>query len=108
MKVLTKQVLHRNARALVNQILCYIYYLQHERGRVVLADTNSSGNSLKNSSSYELTGEKSLEIDEVYAEKIKVLNFAHELLMRFLTHLYCKIYWSTKHLVNSFLLFYLP
>ena len=29
-------------------------------------------NGLKNSSSYELTGEKSLEIDEVYAEKIKV------------------------------------
>ena len=29
-------------------------------------------NGLKNSSSYKLTGEKSLEIDEVYAEKIKV------------------------------------
>ena len=29
-------------------------------------------NGLKNSSSYEPTGEKSLEIDEVYAEKIKV------------------------------------
>ena len=29
-------------------------------------------NGLKNSSSYELTGEKSLEIDEVYAEKIKI------------------------------------
>ena len=63
-------------------------------------------NDLKNSSSYEPTGEKSLEIDEVYAEKIKVkvyvnqeilyhsiqtliknvflLNFAHELLMSFL------------------------
>ena len=63
-------------------------------------------NGLKNSSSYEPTGEKSLEIDEVYAEKIKVkvyanqqnflyhsiqiliknvflLNFAHELLMSF-------------------------
>ena len=64
-------------------------------------------NGLKNSTSYEPTGEKSLEIDEVYAEKIKVkvyvnqqnsvsysiqtliknvflLNFAHELLMSFL------------------------
>ena len=46
-------------------------------GRVVSADTNSSRrrvvvNGLKNSSSYEPTGEKSLEIDEVYAEKIKV------------------------------------
>ena len=29
-------------------------------------------NGLKNSSSYEQTGEKSLGIDEVYAEKIKV------------------------------------
>ena len=63
-------------------------------------------NGLKNSSSYEPTGERSLEIDEVYAEKIKVkvyvnqkvlyhsiqtliknvflLNFAHALLMSFL------------------------
>ena len=58
-------------------------------GRVVSVDTNSSRrrefvgyvryntdanvvNGLKNSSSYKLTGEKSLEIDEVYAEKIKV------------------------------------
>ena len=63
-------------------------------------------NGLKNSSSYEPTGEKSLEIDEVYGEKIKVkvyvnhqilyhgiqtliknvflLNFANELLMSFL------------------------
>ena len=64
---------------------------------------------LKNSSSYEPTSEKSLEINEVYAEKIKVkfmrinrilchsiqtliknvflLNFAHELLMSFLNTL---------------------
>ena len=32
---------------------------------------------LKNSSSYEPTGEKSLEIDEVYAEKIKVKVYAN-------------------------------
>ena len=92
-------------------------------GRVVSADTNTSRrrefvcpvqhgreclNGLKNSSSYEPTGEKSLEIDEVYAEKIKLkfmqinrilyhsiqtliknvflLNFAHELLMSFLMY----------------------
>ena len=40
-------------------------------GRVVSADTNSS-RWRENSSSYEPTGEKSLEIVEVYAEKIKV------------------------------------
>ena len=33
---------------------------------------------LKNSSSYELTGEKSLEIDEVYAEKIKVKVYVNQ------------------------------
>ena len=66
--------------------LCTIYNMS---GRVVSADTNSSRrrdttlyvryntdanvvNGLKNSSSYEPTGEKSFEIDEVYAEKIKV------------------------------------
>ena len=57
-----------------------MYYLQHERpcciGRYSLyvrynTDANVV-NDLKNSSSYELTGEKSLEIDEVYAEKIRV------------------------------------
>ena len=32
----------------------------------------------KNTSSYELTGEKSLEIDEVYAEKIKVKVYANQ------------------------------
>ena len=63
-------------------------------GRVVSADTNSSRrrefacpiqhgrewlvNGLKNSSSYELTGEKSLEIDEVYAEKIKVKVYVNQ------------------------------
>ena len=35
-------------------------------------------NGLKNSSSYEPTGEKSLEIDEVYAEKIKVKVYANQ------------------------------
>ena len=58
-------------------------------GRVVSADTSSSrrrefvspiqhGRELKNSSSYEPTGEKSLEIDEVYAEKIKVKVYANQ------------------------------
>ena len=62
-------------------------------GRVVSGYTNSSGgeslyvryntdanvvNELKNSSSYELTGEKSLEIDEVYVEKIKVKVYANQ------------------------------
>ena len=35
-------------------------------------------NGLKNSSSYEPTGENSLEIDEVYAEKIKVKVYASQ------------------------------
>ena len=62
-------------------------------GRVVSADTNSSRrrefvcryntnanvvNGLKNSSSYEPTGEKSLEIDEVYAKKIKVKVYVNQ------------------------------
>ena len=60
-------------------------------GRVVSADTNSSRrrefvcpiqhgreNGLKNSSSYELTGEKSLEIDEVIAEKMKVKVYVNQ------------------------------
>ena len=64
----------------------YMYYLQHERpcciGRVVLyvrynTDANVVNGS-KNSSSYEPTGEKSLEIDEVYAEKIKVKVYANQ------------------------------
>ena len=61
--------------------------------RVVSADTNSSRRRgfvcpiqhghecckwLKNSSSYEPTGEKSLEIDEVYAEKIKVKVYVNQ------------------------------
>ena len=69
---------------------CTIYNMS---GRVVLADTNSSRgeslyvryntdanvvNGLKNSSSYEPTGEKSLEIDEVYAEKIKVKVYVNQ------------------------------
>ena len=54
-------------------------------GRVVAADLyiryNTAAhvvNGLKNSSSYELTGEKSLEIDKVYAEKIKVKVYANQ------------------------------
>ena len=35
-------------------------------------------NRLKNSSSYKPTGEKSLEIDEVYAEKIKVKIYVNQ------------------------------
>ena len=35
-------------------------------------------NGLKNSSSYEPTGEKILEIDEVYAEKTKVKVYANQ------------------------------
>ena len=35
-------------------------------------------NGLKKSSSYEPTGEKSLEIDEVYAEKIKVKVYVNQ------------------------------
>ena len=40
--------------------------------RVLDADKARIANGLKNDSSYKLTGEKSLEIDEVYAEKFKV------------------------------------
>ena len=47
-------------------------------GRVVSADTNSSRNGLKTSSSYKPTGEKSLEIDEVYTEKIKVKVYVNQ------------------------------
>ena len=35
-------------------------------------------NGLKNSSSYEPTGEKSLELDEVYAKKIKVKVYVNQ------------------------------
>ena len=53
-----------------------MYYLQDERpcciGRYKLKPMANVVNGLKNSSSYELTGEKSLEIDKVYAEKINV------------------------------------
>ena len=35
-------------------------------------------NGLKNSSSYEVTGKKSFEIDEIYAEKIKVKVYANQ------------------------------
>ena len=35
-------------------------------------------NGLKNSSSYEPSGEKSLEIDQVYAEKIKVKVYVNQ------------------------------
>ena len=46
-------------------------------GRVVSADANVV-NGLKNSSSHETTSEKSLEIDEVYAEKIEVKVYANQ------------------------------
>ena len=53
-----------------------MYYLQHERpcciGRYKLEPKANVVNGLKNSSSYKPTGEKILEIDEVYAEKTKV------------------------------------
>ena len=68
-----------------------MYYLQHERpycigryklepkARVCISDTTRTRvNGLKNSSSYKPTGEKSLEIDEVYAEKIKVKVFVNQ------------------------------
>ena len=45
-------------------------------GRVVSADTNSSRR--RGSSSFEPTGEKSLEIDKVYAEKIKVKVYVNQ------------------------------
>ena len=54
-------------------------------------DTNVV-NGLKNSSSYETIDEKSLEIDEVYTEKSKLTNFAHELLMSFLNIYMCASY----------------
>ena len=69
----------------------FIRTIYNMSGRVVSADTNSSRrrdvgyntdanvvNGLKNSSSYEPTGEKSLEIDEVYAEKIKVKVYVNQ------------------------------
>ena len=52
-----------------------MYYLQHERPCCIYANVV---NGLKNSSSYEPTGEKSLEIDEVYAEKIKVKVYVNQ------------------------------
>ena len=64
------------------------YYLQHERPCCYRQiQTRAEGiyntdanvvNGLKNSSSYEPTGEKSLEIDEVYAEKIKVKVYVNQ------------------------------
>ena len=54
-------------------------------GRVVSADTNSSRRrefvcpiQHGRESSYEVTAEKSLEIDKVYAEKIKVKVYANQ------------------------------
>ena len=70
-----------------------MYYLQHSRpccigkyklepkARVCSCRYNTAANvvnGLKNSSSYEPTGEKSLEIDEVYAEKIKVKVYVNQ------------------------------
>ena len=53
----------------------YIYIYKHRHGHNT--DTNVV-NGLKNSSSYEPTGEKSLKIDEVYAEKIKVKVYVNQ------------------------------
>ena len=39
---------------------------------------NTDANGLKNSSSYEMTCEKSLELDKVYAEKIKVKVYVNQ------------------------------
>ena len=52
-------------------------------GRVVSADlyVNTDANvvnGLKNSSSYEPTGERILEVNEVYAEKIKVKVYVNQ------------------------------
>ena len=54
-------------------------------GRVASAEslyvrynTDSNVNGLKNSSCYEPTWEKNLEIDEVYAEKIKVKVYVNQ------------------------------
>ena len=60
-----------------------MYYLQHEWpcciGRYTTATQHAKVvNGLKNSSSYEPTGEKSLEIDGVYAEKIKVKVYVNQ------------------------------
>ena len=55
-----------------------MYYLQHERPCCIGNTDANVVNGLKNSSSYELTGEKSLEIDEVYAKKIKVKVYANQ------------------------------
>ena len=70
-----------------------MYYSQHERpccigryklepkARVCMSDTTRTRivvNGLKNSSSYEPTGKKSLEINKVYAEKIKVKVYVNQ------------------------------
>ena len=64
-----------------------MYYLQHERpccigryklepkARVCISDTTRTR---KNDSSYELTGRRILEIDEAYAEKIKVKVYVNQ------------------------------
>ena len=56
------------------------YYLQHERPCCIGRYNTDANvvNGLKNSSSYEPTGEKSLEIDEVYAKKIKVKVYVNQ------------------------------
>ena len=70
-----------------------MYYLQHERpccigrykfepkGESLYVRYNTDANvvnGLKNSSSFELAGEKSLEIGEVFAETIKVKVYANQ------------------------------
>ena len=60
---------------------CIGRYKLEPKARVLIVRYNTDANvvnALKNSSSYEPTGEKSLEIDEVYAEKIKVKVYANQ------------------------------
>ena len=55
------------------------YHIGRYKGLYVRYNTDANVvNGLKNSSSYEPTGEKSLEIDEVYAEKIKVKVYVNQ------------------------------
>ena len=54
-----------------DRLYIYILYVRYNTDANVV-------NGLKNSSCYEPTGEKSLEIDEVYAEKIKVKVYVNQ------------------------------
>ena len=62
-----------------------MYYLQHERPCCIGRYNSSRRREFvcpiqhgRECSSYELTGEKRLEIDEVYAEKIKVKVYVNQ------------------------------